>query len=95
VFIALIPWVGKNIVVSYPDISIGTMLLGKSDSFQLDLEKIYTQDEITKIDEGIENRRISESGTTADEDLGRYFGYEKGINNYIKLPWNLTMQTNQ
>ncbi|WP_161997899.1 hypothetical protein, partial [Escherichia coli] len=27
--------------------------------------------------------------------LGRYFGYEEGINNYLKLPFNLTYQRNQ
>lgn len=27
--------------------------------------------------------------------MGRYFGYDKGINNYLKLPANLTFQKNQ
>ena len=95
VFITLIPWVGKNIVVSYPDISIGTMLSGKSDSFQLDTTKIYSEDELKIKKESIKSRSLSSTGTTADEDLWRYFGYDKGINNYVRLPWNLTMQTNQ
>ena len=30
-----------------------------------------------------------------NEDLGRYFGYDDGVNNYLKLPLNLTMQSNQ
>ena len=38
---------------------------------------------------------MSSSGKTKNEDLGRYFGYEDGINNYLKLPANLTYQTNQ
>jgi hypothetical protein len=38
---------------------------------------------------------MSASGKTTNEDLGRYFGYENGINNYLKLPYNLTMQVNQ
>ena len=95
VFITLIPWVGKNTVVSYPDLSIGTMLSGKSDSFQLDLSKIYSEDELKIKKESIKSRSLSSTGTTADEDLWRYFGYDKGINNYVRLPWNLTMQTNQ
>ena len=41
------------------------------------------------------SRGLTESWTTTNEDYGRYFGYEKGINNYVKLPWNLTMQLNQ
>jgi hypothetical protein len=27
--------------------------------------------------------------------MGRYFGYDTGINNYLKLPANLTFQKNQ
>lgn len=30
-----------------------------------------------------------------NEDLNRYFGQETGLNNYIKLPANLTFQINQ
>jgi hypothetical protein len=61
--------VGKNIVVSYPDISIGTMLSGKSDSFQLDTTKIYSEDELKIKKESIKSRSLSSTGTTADEDL--------------------------
>jgi hypothetical protein len=38
---------------------------------------------------------MDSSGKTTNEDLGRYFGYEDGINNYLKLPFNLTYQKNQ
>ena|GEM_PF-3474196 len=65
----MIPWVGKNTVVSYPDLSIGTMLSGKSDSFQLDLSKIYSEDELKIKKESIKSRSLSSTGTTADEDL--------------------------
>ncbi|MFA6090883.1 MAG: hypothetical protein WC774_03855, partial [Candidatus Gracilibacteria bacterium] len=37
----------------------------------------------------------SSSGKSQNEDLGRYFGYDDGVNNYLKLPLNLTMQSNQ
>lgn len=35
------------------------------------------------------------SGKSQNEDMGRYFGYDSGINNYLKLPANLTFQKNQ
>ena len=38
---------------------------------------------------------ITSSGTSNNEDFSRYFGQEKGLNNYIKLPINLTLQKNQ
>lgn len=38
---------------------------------------------------------ITSSGQSQNEDLGRYFGYDSGINNYLKLPANLTFQSNQ
>ena len=38
---------------------------------------------------------MTASGQTQNEDLGRYFGYDTGINNYLKLPANLTFQKNQ
>lgn len=38
---------------------------------------------------------ITGSGTSMNEDFNRYFGQETGLNNYIKLPVNLTLQVNQ
>ncbi|MFK7780632.1 MAG: hypothetical protein QM490_05890, partial [Candidatus Gracilibacteria bacterium] len=95
ILIALIPWMGKNIVESYPNISVRTIISGTPDVFRLDATLIYSDDEIKKIKEEKQRERISSEGTASNEDLGRYFGYETGINNYTKLPWNLTMQINQ
>jgi hypothetical protein len=40
-------------------------------------------------------RGLTTTGTTTNEDFGRYFGYEEGLNHYLKLPWNLSYQVNQ
>ncbi|MDD5769856.1 MAG: hypothetical protein PHE25_02720 [Candidatus Gracilibacteria bacterium] len=91
------PWGIKNIVsLNGEKITIGGILGGKGESFNLDYTKIYTQVEIDEINKKNDTSlTINASGTTTNEDMGRYFGYEKGINNYIKLPYNLTMQANQ
>lgn len=63
--------------------------------FVPDYTKIYSQGEIDSIEKKNTIEATSSSGTTTNEDLGRYFGYEDGVNNYLKLPLNLTMQLNQ
>ncbi len=96
IFIALSPWLAKNIVDSSPQISIWSIIGWKSERFIADYTKIYTSQELKiKEEEIIKWRGLDESGTTTNEDFWRYFGYEEWINNYIKLPWNLTMQYNQ
>ncbi len=99
IFIALSPWFFKNISqILSKDLnvnSIWVILGGKGDNLNIDLENIYSKQELEKIEEQKEFRRISNSWTTQNEDFWRYFWYEKWINNYIKLPWNLTMQVNQ
>lgn len=57
-----------------------------------DYTKIHSKEYIDKV---VNLKMMTDSGTSTNEDLGRYFGYEKGISNYVKLPWNLTMQVNQ
>ncbi|MCH2188528.1 hypothetical protein MK079_01715 [Candidatus Gracilibacteria bacterium] len=97
--ITLLPWLGKNIYQStqYDDqqISFSTLLNGKSQSLQIDFSQIYDKDKINDIKKAKQQDRINNTGTTQDEDLGRYFGYETGLNNYLKLPFNITMQVNQ
>lgn len=63
--------------------------------FTPDYTKIYTQPELTKIENSDVGQAISSSGKSGNEDLGRYFGYDDGVNNHLKLPLNLTMQSNQ
>lgn len=90
------PWLIKNIYETRNEgLSISNMLNGKGDVLNPDYTKIYSPAEISKIEEKNTTLSTSASGKTQNEDLGRYFGYEDGVNNYLKLPLNLTMQSNQ
>ena len=88
----LTPFFAKNISSLDGNITISWILSWKTDRFIPDYTKIYTLEELEEIQT---KRWMTETWTTLNEDLGRYFGYEEGINNYLKLPYNLTMQTNQ
>jgi len=95
IIVAVLPWVGNHIYDSYPQISLWSILSWKPDSFSPDYTKIYTQSELNDITQKQISQSMWSEWTTINEDFWRYFGYEKWINNYIKLPWNLTMQKNQ
>jgi len=98
IIIAIAPWWISNIIStldSNQKISVSKLISGSADRFELDYTKIYSKNELENIKSAVWLRGLSASGTTSNEDFWRYFGYEKGINNYVKLPWNLTMQTNQ
>lgn len=56
---------------------------------------IHDAKKLQEIGDAAGQNTVSQEGNTQNEDFGRYFGYEKGINNYLKLPVNLTLQTNQ
>ncbi len=95
IIIAISPWAINNINQA-GKFWISEILSGKSERFIADYSKIYSEKELNKIENKSElSRWLNSSWTTSNEDFWRYFGYEKGINNYIKLPWNLTMQKNQ
>lgn len=90
------PWLVKNISeIGLQSITIGGILGGKSNAFVADYTKIYSTPELASIEGSNIVEATSASGKTTNEDLGRYFGYENGVNNYLKLPLNLTMQSNQ
>ena len=57
--------------------------------------KILSPDRKKEIDKKLAANTLDADGNTKNEDFGRYFGYEKGISNYLKLPLNLTLQLNQ
>lgn len=96
VAIPVAPWLVKNLSeTGLHDIKIGNILGGKGDVLVVDYTKIYSAEELEKIEGGDISQAISSSGKSQNEDLGRYFGYENGVNNYLKLPLNLTMQSNQ
>lgn len=88
------PWITKNLLSS-DTLSMWAILNGKSDVFEVDYTKIYSQEELDNINNQISQTSMTESWTSNNEDFWRYFWYEKWINNYLKLPYNLTMQSNQ
>lgn len=95
---AVAPWIGKNLsetIALKEKISIGSILSGISHPVPADVKSVRTPEEVSAIEKKLEEERMNESGKTTNEDLGRYFGYEEGINNYLKLPFNLTYQRNQ
>lgn len=94
ILFAISPWLVKNISeAGQNNISVWSLLWGKSVRYTPDYSKIYTDEELKNIQSS--NSWISATGTTTNEDWWRYFWYEEGINNYLKLPINLTMQVNQ
>jgi hypothetical protein len=99
IVVGMSPWLVKNTVevIASPtlQLSIGTLLSGDTKVFNPDYSRILSAEAKLKIDAVIASNAIGKDGKTTNEDLGRYFGYESGINNYIKLPFNLTFQVNQ
>ena len=95
--IAFLPWGIKNTyetLEAWKSVSVGSLISWQSERLRLDPTLIYTPEEIEDIEkENISG--LSEDGITSNEDFWRYFWYESGINNYLKLPWNLTFQVNQ
>ncbi len=87
--VAIAPSFIKNIVsLGWEKITIWSILGWKADVFSTDYTKIYSKEELENIEKNYEQAKVN-------EDFWRYIGYDKGINNYMKLPYNLTMQTNQ
>lgn len=96
IFIWAWVWFWKNISTLWWNITLWWILNWKWDAFNIDYTKIYSKEEIEKINKLNDTiLTVNSSWTTTNEDMWRYFGYDKWINNYIKLPYNLTMQVNQ
>ncbi len=100
------PWIIKNISEVKPwnllsqDTNKSTVLMasllgGSWGVYTPDFTKIYSQEEVTEKLWNLLKAWNSEGGQSKNEDMGRYFWYETGINNYLKLPANLTFQKNQ
>lgn len=94
--LVLIPWGIKHITELNQStiLSVGTLLNWNPDQFLPDYTKIYSPEEFSQKTELLTGNFTSKWKVN-NEDFGRYFGYEEGINNYLKLPWNLTFQVNQ
>lgn len=99
IVIGMSPWLIKNsIEVSLSNtatLGIPTLLSGDTKVLSPDYSRIMTPEAKTALDRVIASNAIGKDGKTTNEDLGRYFGYESGVNNYLKLPFNLTFQVNQ
>jgi hypothetical protein len=74
--LSISPWFVKHIVTS-DNISVHTLLSGTPERFKVDYLDIYSEEELQKIQEEKEKYTLSQSGTTTNEDWGRYFGYEE------------------
>lgn len=94
-FVVLTPWFAKNISEVFPNVSLWTILSWKTQDFFPDYKKIYNEEELQKIVDSKNIERKKENAITTNEDLLRYFWYEKGILDFVYMPWNLTMQKNQ
>lgn len=96
IWVVLVPWQVKHIwEIGSDSVTISRLLWGNSNRFVPDYTEIYSESELSERNSLYAWERITESGDVQNEDFGRYFWYEEGINNYLKLPWNLTMQVNQ
>lgn len=97
----MVPWVTKNFVqLSGQKISLYSLINGSREDrslgiFFADFGKIYSTKELAEREADTSYAMITDDGTSLNEDFARYFGQETGINNYIKLPANLTLQKNQ
>lgn len=95
VVLILTPWFWKNISESLPNITVWTLLWWTTDSFRADFTKIYTDDELSDLRKNASWSQNRWNAITTNEDLLRYFWYEKWIVDFVYMPWNLTMQKNQ
>lgn len=99
VLIACAPWFAKNIYEVKKNtvdgkLGVSTLIGGAPERNRYDYSPIYSKEEIAE-----RLKKQSESMTaewqSQNEDMGRYFWYDKWLNNYLKLPANLSYQKNQ
>ncbi len=99
--IGLSPWLIKNgieaqtFTTSQKGSLVDSMLWGFSDYRYLDYKWLYTKDEYDQKRKEQQSNTITNDGKSQNEDFSRYFGQESWLNNYLKLPANLTFQKNQ
>lgn len=97
IIVALLPWLTKNLSETwFSNLSIWSIISWKPEAYMLDYTKIHSEDELKEIEAKITSRQsLDENWQASNADLWRYFGYDKWINNYLKIPYSLSMQTNQ
>ncbi len=99
--LALTPWFIKNGVESHTFTSeqkwsmIDSLLGWYSDAGFGNYSAIYSTEQYTTKRKAQQASSITSDGKSQNEDFSRYFGQESGLNNYLKLPANLTFQKNQ
>jgi hypothetical protein len=98
--VALAPWMIKNgnEVIKYGwKITIDSLLGGASEPTiqSLNYSPLYSSSEYATKKKDQQSSSITSDGKSQNEDFSRYFGQESGLNNYLKLPVNLTFQKNQ
>jgi hypothetical protein len=91
--VGISPWLVKNIheigLSHLRETSIMTLLNGSWGMTTYPYEWLYTKEELA-IKKSAQIESMTKDGKSQNEDTGRYFGYEEGLNNYLKLPANLT-----
>lgn len=97
VLLALLPWLTKNIYQAWiTNINVWTLLWWKAEYYTLDYKKIMPEEKIKEIEKlNSKRQNLDENWQALNADMWRYFWYERWINNYLKLPYNLSMQSNQ
>lgn len=94
VIVILTPWISRNIhSLGTTNLSLNSIISGQSESYIPDYASIRWKEYVDA--KNLEATSITSSWKTLNEDFWRYFWYENGINNYIKIFWNVSMQVNQ
>ncbi len=100
--IALTPWFIKNWIEAHTFTAeqkggtIDSLLWGYGGNLELNnYASIYSPVEYSAKRNAQQASSITNDGKSQNEDFSRYFGQESGLNNYLKLPANLTFQKNQ
>ncbi len=94
IIIAILPWWIHNLASS-DGFWVSQIISWEPDNVNLDYSKIYTWDQLESKKIEQEKFSLSATGSTWNEDWGRYLGYQEWVNNWIWLPYNLSMQENQ
>lgn len=105
VLIGISPWIVKNTLEVNPiqaskntpiqQLVLSSVLNWSGWTLNTNYSTIFSEEEYKERSSRVTGNWITGSGQSQNEDLWRYFGYDKWINNYLKLPPNLTFQKNQ
>ena len=94
IIIAIAPWWIQNLSSS-DGFWVSQIISWEPQRAEVDYSTIYSQEELELKQQEQEKFSLSATGSTWNEDWGRYLGYQQWVNNWIWLPYNLSMQENQ